>query len=515
MIAQLLKIDKRLIAVALIGSLLISIWANIVDDVVNNDGIEYIKSAQNMLDGQWRVALETYKWPFYAALMALVSKITFLSLEISAYLIDAISFVWVVVAFVALVRLLGGGRTELWLALVLILCFPTLNKFRPYLIRDPAFLALFLTAVYYYFAYFLEKKRSVNVMSIVFFGLSALFRIEGLIFLVASQAYLMVVSKGSKAAPWIAIAFTLILALVMIVLLSWWNFVPDGKLTYMSIFAHPIAFLETVWIQVLEQIGQRFHAIRSEVLVGYSHSYALVVLLWSAVTIVFFELMHALYYLYFGLFVVAVGRKEVFGEAQLAKPWRFLLIIAIGILCAFVLVQWFLSDRYPLAAAMLMLLPIPFLLAKWWRAVRLGATNRKSKIGFVVVMSLMVLAGLKSLDLATEKTYLKDAGKWLEHNIRDDATVHTNDRIIEHYFQRDAHVDTYWPYWKIYKDAALMARNNYDYLVFNVKHKDADYAINIPILMRSEPLRVFENEKGAKVLIIEMNNKRIYYPQSP
>ena len=502
MIAQLLRVDKRLVVVAVLGSLLISAWASIVDDVVNNDGIEYIKSAQNMLEGRWIEAVETYKWPFYAASMAIVSKIAFVDLNIAAHLIDAVSFIWITLAFVSLVRLLGGRKPELWFALLIILAFPTLNKFRPYLIRDPAFLALFLSACFYYLSFFLEKKKRLNALSIILFGLSALFRIEGLIFLVMSQVYLMAIAMGRKAAPLLALVLTLLLAAVMVVLLSWWNFSPDGELTYMSIFTEPLHFLETVWIQVLDQIGQRFHAIRSKVLVGYSHSYALVVLLWSAVTIVFFELMHALYYLYFGLSVTAVSRDSLFPQHVLIRPWRFLLFISIGVLFAFVLVQWFLSDRYPLAAALLMLLPVPFLLAKWQRYNRFGGASKNSRIGYMVIIALIVLAGLKSLDLATKKTYLKEAGKWLEHNISENASVYTNNRIIAHYFGRTTHTDVYWPYWEQYKISALIARNKFDYLVFNVRPHNEEYAHNIPLLMHNQPVKVFENEKGAKVLII-------------
>jgi hypothetical protein len=512
-IAHLLRIDWRLVLVALLGSLLISLWANIVDDVVNNDGIEYLKSAQNMLDGQWREAVETYKWPLYSALMALISKLTHLSLEVSAYVIDGFAFAWIVISFVALVRLLGGSKTELWLALLLVLCFPTLNKIRPYLIRDPAFLALFLTAIYYYFCYFLEHKKRLNLLAIGFFGLSALFRIEGLVFLIMSQVYLMAISTSRKGARWIATGLTLVLVMVMLVVLSWWNFTPDGNLTYLSIFSEPINFLETVWAQLLDQVVARLHAIRSRVLVGYSHSYAYVVLLWSALTIVFFELLDALYFSYAILFGIAVSRKEIFPQRQLLKPWRFLLMVALGILIAFVLLQWFLTDRYPLSAALLILLPIPFLLAKWLRAARGGATNKKSKIVFTVVMSLIILAGLKSFDLATKKTYLKESGIWLKHNIQPEASIYTNNKIIAHYIGRNVHDGRYRSSWKGNRKLALIASRKYDYLALNVEPKDAQYALDIPLVVRREPLIIFENEKGAKVLIIEMNNKRADHSQ--
>ncbi|MEE9447281.1 MAG: hypothetical protein V3V09_04930, partial [Arenicellales bacterium] len=61
MISTLYKSDKWLVLTAIIASLLFSLWGNIVDDVVNNDGIEYIKSARAILQGDWVNAVQTFK----------------------------------------------------------------------------------------------------------------------------------------------------------------------------------------------------------------------------------------------------------------------------------------------------------------------------------------------------------------------------------------------------------------------------------------------------------------------
>ena len=47
-------------------SLLLSAWCVYLDNVVNNDGILYLRGAELIADGDWQGAVELYKWPFYA-----------------------------------------------------------------------------------------------------------------------------------------------------------------------------------------------------------------------------------------------------------------------------------------------------------------------------------------------------------------------------------------------------------------------------------------------------------------
>ncbi len=502
MISKLYQTDRWLIFVTIIVSLLLSLWGNIVDDVVNNDGIEYIKSARAILAGDWMVAVQTYKWPFYSAVIAGLSGVTGLSLTVSAYIFNALCYAWMALAFIALVRLLGGGRSALWFAALVILAFPTINKFRPYLIRDPAFFALFLSGCYAFFVYLKEGGLRHNVIAIACFIFGALFRVEGIIYLFVTQAYLFGRHFFYRTNRLVGLFAICSLLMLIVVLLSWWQFTPDGDMTYLSIFTQPVQFLETVWLQVLEQMGQRLHAIKSQVLVGYSQSYSIVVLIWSAMTIVFFELLHSLYYLYFVLWFVAWKKGLLFPAQDLYRPWRYMISVALFILLGFVAVKWFLSERYPITVSLLLLLATPFLLEHWYQQYKRGHTIPK---GLMVVLALIFLSGIKSFDLATKKGYLKDAGHWMAINLAESATVYTNNRILAHYFGRDSKVDPYWPYWEPFKVAGLLARQHADYAAINIKHTDPGHIEKIPFLLQSKIIAEFINEKGSRVYVIDFN----------
>lgn len=499
MISKLYKTDKWLMLVAVCVSLALSLWANIADDVVNNDGVEYIKSARAILAGDWTAAVQTYKWPFYSGVIALTSGVTGLSLTHSAYAVNALCYAWLVLGFISLVQLLGGRRSTLWFAVLVILAFPAVNKFRPYLIRDPAFLALFLNGCYAYFNYVKTGAARHNVIAVLCFSVAALFRIEGLIYLCVTQGYLLhqrFIGKGSRILS--AVVFVALL-LLLVVFLSWWQFTPTKQLGYDSILTQPVEIITAAWRQILLDMNDRLEVIESHILVGYSRSYSIVVLFWSAISIVLLKLMHALHYLYFVLLLIAWRKGLLFPEGALCKPWRFLIQTALLILFGFVLAKWFLSARYVIPVALLLLLATPFLLSSWYDDVRAG--GRKAKLW--IVLALVVLAGLKSLDLSTKKHYLKEAAEWMDRNIPDNASVYTNNRILGHYFERITKVDPYWPTWQSFMTGSVLARQHLDYGAINIKHTNASYIKNIPILLERKIIAEFVNEKGSRIIVFD------------
>lgn len=500
-ISNLYKTDKWLVWVAICGSLLLSIWANYIDDIVNNDGIEYIKSAAAILQGDWATALHTYKWPFYSLTIAFTSLLSGLSLTMSAYVVNAFFNAWLVIAFVALVRLLGGNRSTLWFAVLVILAFPTINKFRPYLIRDPAFLALFLSACYAFFLYIKGGLKRYNAMSIACFMLAALFRLEGLIYLLLTQAYLFNRHFTHRGNRLLSLFALLILLAILVVFISWWQFSSTGELGYSSIFTQPLRFFETTW----GQFGEAF-AIRVEeyALTGHSRAYALMALSWSAASIVFLELVHTLYYLYFFLWLVAWRKGLLFPETSLYASWRFLVLASLLVLFGFVMVQWFLADRYSIAAALLLLLATPFLLASWYeQRTKQGA----HKGVFWLVIALIVLSGLKSFDLGTKKHYLKAAADWMTDSLPVGARIYTNNRILGHYFDREIKVGDYWSTRSYYEVDALLAKKHMDYAAITVKPEDMHFLDRTTNMLNRKILVVFENEKGAQVRVFDFKQR--------
>jgi hypothetical protein len=501
-ISEIYKIDRWLIFAVIGLSFVLSFWANSVDDIVNNDGIEYIKSAHAILQGDWPTATQTYKWPFYSATIAFISLLSGLSLKISAYVVNAMSFAWVALAFVSLVRLLGGGRSALWFAALVILAFPALNKIRPFIIRDPVYIALFLSACYAFLLYLISHRPIHNILAISCFVIGSLFRVESLIFLFATQLYIFQQNILGQNNRTLGFAMLGALLFVLVFFISWWQFVPTESLSHSSILSDPILFLNEVWKQTSGDLASRLEIIESKVLVKYSGAYSLVVLFWSAISIVFLELAHTLYYLYFILWFVAWRKGLLFPASTYYRPWQFLLLTALLILFSFVLVRWFLTDRYPVTAALLLLLATPFLLSHWHEKHK---HNKRSAIIFWMVFILIIASGIKSVDLSTKKHYLKDAAYWLRQNVEEDAVVYTNNRILAHYFDREIFIDDYRTNIEKFYHTIFFARDRlrHEYAAVNIKQKNSGFYDNLIGALRNYVLIEFVNEKGSRVIIFD------------
>jgi 4-amino-4-deoxy-L-arabinose transferase-like glycosyltransferase len=501
-ISKIYKTDKWLLWAALLASLLLSVWANVADDVINNDGVEYLNAAAAMLQGDWSSALQTYKWPFYSATIAFISAVSGLSLLSSAYLISAFFNAWLVIAFVALVRLLGGDRTTLWFALLVILAFPAVNALRANLIRDPAFMALFVSACYAFILYVKDGQKRHNVIAIAGFMLAALFRMEGLIYLLMTQAYLLSPRLIQRQHRFIGLLALTVLLVILVLFVSWWQFASTEDLSYSSLFTQPAQFLSVTWGQLAQDFEFRLSVIEEHILVGYSSSYAMLVLFWSAASIVFLELLHTLHYLYFILWLVAWRSGVLFPEARLYPAWRFLVLISLPALFGFVMLQWFLTSRYATPVAVLLLLATPFLLACWLKKL---SSHRAQKALFGFLLVLIVMSGVKSLDMTTQKHYLREAANWMNENLPADASVYTNDRILAYYFEHEIHIGPYWPDWQYFMTDAVFAREGTQYGAINIKRANAEFVDAISTTLQRKVVAVFFNDKESQVIIFDFS----------
>ena len=125
-----------------IASVLLSIWSITIDSVINNDGIEYVRTAELLSIGDWRAAFDTYKWPFYPFLMMLVGDVAGISYRWAGHALNTVFFSFAVVFFVAVVRGFGGrSRWITLIAMLVALIHPVFNEYRAFLIRDPGYLA--------------------------------------------------------------------------------------------------------------------------------------------------------------------------------------------------------------------------------------------------------------------------------------------------------------------------------------------------------------------------------------
>ncbi len=86
--------DRRFLAGVLffcaVASLVSSVWCIHIDDVVNNDAVEYIRAAELFAARNWSGAFNVHQWPFFSALMWVTSAALDVDYEVAGYILNTV-----------------------------------------------------------------------------------------------------------------------------------------------------------------------------------------------------------------------------------------------------------------------------------------------------------------------------------------------------------------------------------------------------------------------------------------
>ena len=180
------------------ANLLLTFWCLWLDPVINFDGVTYVSIAELFLRGDFEDALEYYSWPFYPAFIAAVARITTFSAETSALVFNTLMAVSVSLAFVSIVgQLSNQNRRVLFIATAIILLFPSISKYRAFVIRDFGYLSCYLWSLYFLLRYCSSFNRNHLAAWLIFAVLSSLFRFEGIIFVLIAPYFLFLFAGTS------------------------------------------------------------------------------------------------------------------------------------------------------------------------------------------------------------------------------------------------------------------------------------------------------------------------------
>ena len=149
------QIDIRVYAVG--ASLLVSLFTIQFPNTLNDDAYAYIRTAEIFLADGLNAAFQHYAWASYSLLIALISQLGF-SLFTSAFIVNAFFFALLGYSFISIIKYIDDSRQVLFLAAICVLLYPQLNEYRYHIIRDVAFWALALFALWQYLSYTAEHS---------------------------------------------------------------------------------------------------------------------------------------------------------------------------------------------------------------------------------------------------------------------------------------------------------------------------------------------------------------------
>lgn len=461
--------------------------------LVNSDGILYLRVAREFMQHNFEQGFALYNWVFYPALIAGFSKLSTLSLENSAFLINAFFFAILATGFIALVRELGGDRRIQWFAVLVFLVHPGINGYREYIVRDFGFWAFLIWSLVFLCKYAQMPRARYVLAWFVTGSLAFLFRIEALIWLALGPLSLLV---GMKSLTFKSRLVSLIRFQSV--------FIALGLLGIASVLLFDISI----------PIGRLddFHNAYVSIVVNGVERYALKAESFASLMSIYFKFDHALFILGIALFaywvflslkllsplyVLLVG-YGLYHHQLLKQPqiihivWALIVFAAIYI--TFVFQSYFVSSRYLIPWVVIAMVWVPFALAKLWEKGPMA-------VRFIVGLILVYMFLDSVISMGYSKEYLREGGEWIETNTPANATLITNSNHLAYYANKPE-----FDWSKDFKPDYQNIRGDYDMIVLRYSRKtDGIHALFEEY--KNYPQVDFHNKRNDGIRIILLTPK--------
>lgn len=389
-------------SVIVLGSLLLSLISVISDPVLNRDGMLYVHTAELLMNDGWEAARDKFNWLFFPMVIAGFAWLTSIDPEVVAYLLCAVFLAGACFYLVrASDRLVPGTA---WIAVVVVLCLPALNDYRPYVVRDFGAWFFVLGALYAVVCWRESRDWRNGMLFQAGTGMAMLFRPE-----------MVFVFPGVLLAwPWLR--------------RPGYDFRDLGTLFWLCGLGGVVAagFLVRDWslvggrlekflgyLNLSEHIGdfrdlaQHFG---SEILNRFSRESAGFILFWGLVAMIPAKALGLL-----GVLAIPLGygfRPGLVarGRFRAVQPFPSVALVYLAILVLFLVVKQFMSDRY---VVLLVLLLTP-LVVEGFRALSELSWSRGWRHFFMVLLFLTAASSV--ITTGDRKLYLKSAGEWIREN---------------------------------------------------------------------------------------------------
>lgn len=510
---QLLRDRPKLILVIVLANFALSAWSISLDSIINNDGVTYVAMAELFLQGDWEIARSYYSWPFYPLLIAGLAKLLFLDATTAAYLLNTLLATSMSLAFVAVVgELSQNDRRILLIATVVILLFPSITKYRAYVIRDFGYLSFYLWSLYFLFRFCstLSKKHLIGWLSAT--GLACLFRFEGIILMFVAPYFLFLFSIGRiPHRKKILASLSLLILASSVAVISW--YLNDKYLASILIAQaegkdiHSVIdlFLANIHEPFLDSDGQTQKGMWS-----YAASVA------NKVGGVLYGLIRRMAVFYFFLGMLAYWQGLGLTTRLHRRIWLVYLITNLLMLIGFSFTNNLVVSRYTMASALTILLLAPFVINKVIGALK--SPQIFAKAGAALLLFVLAFASADGLDVKTKKTHFVEAGQWLHDNLPEGASLFSNDRLLIHYadlgpesnFVDDFNNQQMWSH--IEKNVFYV----YDYIAVSVTPNnllESNFMSSLWFKMDRGPIKVIEGRNGRKVFIFSTQPQDKHSPK--
>jgi len=431
---DLLKTRPLLVLTVIVSNILLSAWCLSQDPVINNDGVTYIAIARLIMEGQWQQALDYYSWPYYPLLLASVSKLLFIDLESAAHGMNVFFIIVLSFGFICVVGELAKHKNHqdlsyqriILIAALVIVLFPSITKYRSFIIRDFAYLSCYIWSLYFIFKYCVSSQLRHLFNWLVLAIMGCLFRFESIAFVLMAPYFYFLVSKPNVKIQRPVFMLLISLFASSCIALFWWY--ANDK------YAATIAYAQGNGENINNLWDLFFANTGSENNRPFTFG-VFVQLSLNNMGTVAYELARRMAVIYLIFTVVAYARKLVLVDSAQKQVWLCYVFINLLILLGFSFFNNFLVSRYTLVTAITLLLLSPFAINQLLKYLTTPSTLvKKASLLFLTLILLGI--SLERLNIETDKLPRKNAGLWLAENVAPDAKIFSTDKIINYYAGR-------------------------------------------------------------------------------
>lgn len=472
-------------------SLLLSWLAIYTDDLINPDGILYMKMAEAFLQGGLTETARLYDWPFFSILVAYLHKITTLPLQLSAHILNAVLFVLLTDTLILINSKTLVNSRQLTIAALFILCFISLNEYRDFVVRDIGYWA-FCSLTLYRFILFLKLPTLTNATIWQITAILAiLFRVEGVVILLGLSIFLFFNQPIKQA-----FKNTVKLNYLLITGITASSFIVIGQSGLANAFGKLMSIFIYIDIDTLSaSLDEKIQIISTQILNKYSEEYSGLILISGLFVMLVYKLIKSLSIGYLGLYIASRWKNK----DSLSFPYQTLLVYFVSlnllILVVFMLKQYFIVTRYSVMALIgLMLIMLPHIcryLENSWQT--------KNRIVISIASVILLISLIDGVTQSNSKSFIKETAIWASQNLPAESKILTDDSFVIYYF------NSHQPKASITIEDDIQDYQNYNYLIVVEKRKNTELKVQLKN-MKIEPVYTLANKRTDKATVYQITN---------
>jgi hypothetical protein len=483
---------------AVLVSCIFSIFSIVTNPLLNNDAYGYLRAAEIFNAEGIRPVLDQYGWYGYSILIALADHVLPGGLIAGAHVLNILSYALLVFAFIRICsEYQPAHRTELFAGLT-ILSFPLLNEMRYFLIRDFAFWAFTLFGLLLLIRFARDRKPLTALCCGLALLASVVFRLEGLLLVIAAPLSLLFSSGNRSANVRLAAKLVLVLgsaflAIFVLALLAGVNLLNLAQYAYRFYLPLLFNFDELVSTTALNLNQLLFTTENFPGSSNTEHGFVVLVFAYSYAALA--NLVNALGIPLTVVMIYSYWRGYL--QVPLNSRWAivaYMFTSLIALLC-FVSIMHFLTQRYATLLCLLLLTLIPGALNNLYEHAIANNTRKKFHIIFGSLCFYLLIDSVISFGYS--KQYIEDASVWATAEVPVTANLHTNNYALAYASGRIPEFDKI----SLNIQDTLQQSSGSDYLMLDVKHDDNAIKNHLDENSQLELLQSFANKRGDEVRI--------------